>query len=59
MKKNQYFSKRITLNSKYMNDFEKVEDLTWMISDNERKIVKKRKKYGKKNSRQHKYKKIK
>jgi len=42
-----------------MNDYERVEDLTWMISDNERKIIKKRKKYGKKNRRQHKYKKIK
>lgn len=42
-----------------MNDYEKMEDLTWMISDNERKIVKKIKKYGKKNCRQHKYKKIK
>ena len=42
-----------------MYDFDKNDDLSWMISDNERKIVKKRKKYGKKNSRQHKYKKIK
>ena len=42
-----------------MYDFDKNDDLSWMISDNERKIVKKRKKYGKKNCKQHKYKKIK
>ena len=55
--KNQYFSKRITLNSKYMIDFDKIGDLSFMIDDYEPKKIKKAKNYGKKSSR--KYKRIK
>ena len=56
-KENQYFSKRITLNSKYMIDFDKIDDLSFMIDDIDSKKLKKAKNYGKKSSR--KYKRIK
>ena len=42
-----------------MIDFDKLDDLSWMIQDFEYKKPKKIKKYGKKNCKQHKYKEIK
>jgi hypothetical protein len=46
--KNQKFAKKITLNSKYMIDFEKIDDLSFMIDDIDSKKLTKIKKYGKK-----------
>jgi len=42
-----------------MIDFDKIDDLSFMINDIDSKKIKKAKKYGKKNCKQHKYKKIK
>jgi hypothetical protein len=42
-----------------MIDFDKIDDLSFMINDIDSKKIKKTKKYGKKNCKQHKHKKIK
>ena len=57
MKKINDSFKKIKLNSKYMIDFNKIDDLSFMIDDIDSKKLKKAKNYGKKSIR--KYKRIK
>ena len=45
---------KIIINSKYMIDFDKIDDLSFMIDDSVSKKLKKAKKNGKKSSRKYK-----
>jgi hypothetical protein len=47
--------KKIKLNSKYMIDFDKIDDLSFMIDDIDSKKQKKVKNYGKKSKRKYKF----
>ena len=55
MKKINDSFKKIKLNSKYMIDFNKIDDLSFMIDDIDSKKAKKVKNYGKKSKRKYKF----